>query len=83
MCGIFNEPGWLGTTIGLMLCYEEFEFKKISNWILLIAGLLTYSLAFIIIMIIGFVMRNIDKIKKWTFFLFIPYNIYFTINKNK
>lgn len=65
LCGIFNEPGWLGTTIGLILCYEKFEFKKISNWILAIAGLLTYSLAFVIIVIIGFIIRNIDKIKKW------------------
>lgn len=79
MCGIFNEPGWLGTTIGLMLCYEEFEFKKISNWILLIAGLLTYSLAFIIIMIIGFVMRNIDKIKKWILLFFCLYLIIFIL----
>lgn len=65
LCGIFNEPGWLGTTIGLILCYEKFEFKKVSNWILAIAGLLTYSLAFVIIIIIGFIIRNIDKIKKW------------------
>lgn len=65
VCGIFNEPGWLGTTIGLMLSYEKFDFKKISNWVLIIAGLLTYSLAFVIIMAVGFVLRNIENISRW------------------
>jgi len=65
ICGIFNEPGWFGTTIGLMLCFENLDFKKISNWVLIIAGLLTYSLAFVIIMAVGFILRNIENIRKW------------------
>lgn len=65
ICGIFNEPGWFGTTIGLILCFEKLDLKKISNWVLIIAGLLTYSLAFVIIMAVGFVLRNIENIRKW------------------
>lgn len=65
ICGIFNEPGWFGTTIGLMLCFEKLDLKKISNWVLIIAGLLTYSLAFVIIMAVGFILRNIENIRKW------------------
>ncbi len=65
VCGIFNEPGWLGTTIGLLLCYEKFEMRKVSNWILLVAGLMTYSLAFVILFVVGFIIRNIAEIKKW------------------
>ena len=65
ICGIFNEPGWLGTTLGLLLCFEEFEFKKLSNWVMLIAGLLTYSLAFVLIVVVGYLIRNITDVKKW------------------
>lgn len=65
VCGIFNEPGWLGTTIGLLLCYDEFNLKKKSNWILLVAGLLTYSLAFVVIVALGFIVRNVKKVKMW------------------
>ena len=80
ICGIFNEPGWLGTTIGLLLCYEEFKFKKTSNWILFVAGVLTYSLAFVLILVVGFIIRNITNIKKWgvlliavcVFFIVLP-----------
>ncbi|RGS67088.1 hypothetical protein DWX77_16760 [Blautia obeum] len=65
VCGIFNEPGWLGTTIALIICYEKFDYKKMSNWILLVAGILTYSLAFFLIIVAGFVIRNIKEYKKW------------------
>lgn len=65
VCGIFNEPGWLGTTLGLLLCYEKFDIKKLPNWIMLLAGLLTYSLAFILIVAVGFIVRNIKYVKKW------------------
>lgn len=65
MCGIFNEPGWLGTTIALLLCYEKFDYRNISNWILFVAGILTYSLAFVVIIILGFMITNIDRIRGW------------------
>lgn len=65
LCGIYNEPGWLGTTIALFLCYEKFDFKKVSNWILLVAGALSYSLAFVLIIIIGWIIRNLKNVNKW------------------
>ena len=65
VCGIFNEPGWLGTILALIMCYEKFAFNKITNWIFFICGLLTFSLAFIIIIFLGFVLRNISNIRKW------------------
>ncbi|MBR3568289.1 MAG: hypothetical protein IKN94_08455 [Salinivirgaceae bacterium] len=39
--------------------------RKVSNWILLVAGLMTYSLAFVILFVVGFIIRNIAEIKKW------------------
>ena len=82
LCGIFNEPGWLGTTIGLILCFEKYDLKKLENWILVIAGLLTYSVAFVLILAAGFIIRNIREYKKWIpivlflcVFLFILPNI--------
>lgn len=49
LCGLFNEPGYFGTIIALTLCVDKINLKHIGNWILLIAGILTYSLAFFII----------------------------------
>lgn len=64
LCGIFNEPGWLGTTLGLMLCYERINLKKIENIIMLIAGVLSFSVAFFLIVFIGFLLRH-RNFKVW------------------
>ena len=52
ICGLFNEPGYLGTICALILCYEKLDLKKIGNVILLITGFLTFSLAFLLILMI-------------------------------
>lgn len=44
--GLFDEPGTVGTSCMLLLFIEKFNFRKVGNIILLIAGLLSFSLYF-------------------------------------
>ena len=56
-CCIFNEPGFWGTISALLLCLDNMNFKRVSNWILLISGFLSFSVAFFILVFIGFFIR--------------------------
>ena len=52
LCGLFNEPGYFGTIIALILCADRFAIKRKGNIILLIAGTLTFSAAFFAIVFV-------------------------------
>jgi len=69
LCGLFNEPGYFGTICALLLCIDQINLKKISNIIICIAGLLTFSIAFIVLIIVNLVLNYINK--KWLIVLII------------
>lgn len=50
LCGLFNEPGFLGTMLAMCLVIDGINLKRIGNVIMLIAGCLTFSLAFFLIL---------------------------------
>ena len=79
LCGLFSEPGSFGTVIALFLCADELDFKKLSNKILLLAGFLTFSISFYIIMFIYYLAKNIYNIKRiiGLFIIFIICIIFF------
>ena len=58
LCGLFNEPGYMGTISALLLILERFNFKKIGNVFILIAGGFTLSLAFFILLFAGLVIKS-------------------------
>jgi hypothetical protein len=61
LCGLFNEPGYFGTFIALYLIMDEIRLKKMGNVFLLVAGILTFSMAFFIILGLGvlfFIIKN-------------------------
>ena len=59
LCGIFNEPGVVGTISGLLLCKERFKLKgKWYNVVLALAGVFSFSTAFFILIIIYFVIEK-------------------------
>ena len=62
LCGLFNEPGYLGTIVALILIIEDCNLKKVGNVIMLLAGVLTFSLAFYVLLIIYFLMRMIKNV---------------------
>lgn len=70
LCGIYDEPGRVGTLCGLILTSEQFKLKKRkSNIILLIAGVMTFSLAFYFIIGIYFVIKGMVNKQKGIFII--------------
>lgn len=63
-CGIFNEPGWFGTFIAFYLCTERLNLKRKQNIVIFVAGCLTFSLAFFLIIVVYFILNNITSWKK-------------------
>jgi predicted RNA-binding protein with RPS1 domain len=47
--GVFDEPGVIGTFAGIMLFAERYNLKKISNIILFVSGVFSFSLFFILL----------------------------------
>ncbi len=47
--GPFDEPGVVGTIGGCLLCIRQFSIKDWKNWVVLIAGLLSFSLFFYVL----------------------------------
>lgn len=66
LSGIFDESGRVGTLCGLFLASERFRLKgKWRNIVMMIAGFLSFSLAFFIIGIIYYICKcvELNKIK--------------------
>lgn len=49
LCGFFNEPGYFGTIVALALIADKFDLNKKGNIIILIAGVLSMSMAFFVL----------------------------------
>jgi hypothetical protein len=71
LCGIWPEPGSVGTICALLIAANQFSMKKINNLLLFIGGLLSFSLAFIILMILGFGYYALIKKQKAKFIAII------------
>lgn len=72
LCGIYNEPGLLGTIVALLLVQQEFRLK--NNWkncVLLIGGVLSFSLGFYMVTAIYLIIRNIAKLNGKRMFILI------------
>lgn len=64
LCGHYNEPGMLGTVMGLILCVENMDLRKPGNVIFLIAGLMTLSVAFYVMIAVYLMIKCIPLIMK-------------------
>lgn len=63
LCGIFNEPGYLGTVLAFVLIVDNLNIKKRENLILFIAGCCTLSMAFFVLLLIYLALISYKK--KW------------------
>lgn len=68
---LFDEPGTLGTLSAFILWANNYDFKKKDNVIILIGAFFTFSMAFYIITIIGFILNSNASLKKKLFTLCI------------
>lgn len=64
LCGLFNEPGYFGTILALELMVENFNFRKVGNLFMLLAGILTASMAFFVLVGLYVFLNNITKPSK-------------------
>lgn len=64
LCGIFNEPGYLGTVLALILCVEKYNLRNKGNVVMLVASICTMSFAFYLISFLYLFLKNIGNIKK-------------------
>ncbi len=78
LCGFFNEPGYFGTIIALVLCAEQFDLRKYGNLILLISGIMSLSVAFFFICVIYFILIMYKRPKIFILLLFLAM-IYFIV----
>ncbi len=81
LCGICNEPGFFGTITALILCTEKVRLNNRRNIIMLIAGFLTFSLAFMLIIMIYLLLRS-WKDKKVFIVIMLIMIIYFLVIPN-
>lgn len=50
---VFDEPGVVGTLAALILCGLRFDFSRKRSWVLLAGGLFSWSLAFVVLSLVG------------------------------
>lgn len=67
--GMFDEPGVVGTLAVFFLFADNFNYKNRENYILLIAGLLSFSLYFYICIIVKYLLIASNKIRVLFIFL--------------
>jgi len=70
LCAIYDEPGTVGTIAALCLATVRF---KLNNWryiLLYVAGVISFSLAFISLCAVGLLARAIFS-KNWRYFLWL------------
>lgn len=63
LCGIYDEPGTVGTISALLLAVNRYRLRDPRSTIVLIAGLMSFSVAFAILTTIGMIATAI--IYRW------------------
>lgn len=89
-CGVYDEPGVIGTLSAVLLCINQFKMKDWKNVVFLITGLLSMSLSFYVILTFCSLAYLVFVRKKYgiaalicvslfTFYLYTKDNIYFEV----
>ena len=72
LCGMYDEPGMVGTTAALMLAARRFDVRCWRGVLLWIAGTLSLSLAFVVLGLLGFGIRTVTRREWKPTFLAVP-----------
>jgi hypothetical protein len=57
LCGMYDEPGMVGTVAGLLLAADRYRFRQWRVSVLYLAGVLSFSLAFAVLTTLGLIAR--------------------------
>ena len=79
LCGLFNEPGLFGTIIALVLIADNINLKKIENIILLISGFLSFSLAFVILLVIALLIMILHDFKNIKYLIIVSLSLFIIV----
>jgi len=60
LCAMYDEPGMVGTLSAFLLAGNRFRLKPLPFLIIFLGGLLSFSLAFIVMASIGFLFRLVQ-----------------------
>lgn len=66
LCGMYREPGFVGTMGAMFFFGDKLTLKKWENVVILLAGVCTFSLAFVLLLILGLLLRSVGNMKKRT-----------------
>jgi len=61
LCGLFNEPGYLGTVAAIVLIIERMNLRRWGNIVIFFAASLTFSFAFWVLIVIYLAIVNYRK----------------------
>ena len=73
---IFDEPGVIGTFLALLISYRKINLNKLRDVILIVGGLLSFSLAFYIVFFINLIYNKTFNIKFYLIF-FIIFGVFY------
>lgn len=62
-CGLFDEPGVVGTFSAIILIINRFDFSKVYNIIIFVAGIFSFSLFFYVICVAAVLLSAPGKVK--------------------
>ena len=88
LCGIYREPGFVGTIGALLLVGDKLSLKKWENKVILIALLCTFSLAFVLILAVAWLLYKLYDLRDRKkaaggivaiLFLFVVYFVFINI----
>ena len=67
--GVLDEPGFIGTVCALMIASNRLKIKTKADFIILFSGVVSFSLAFYLILAIYYAFLSIKSFKKFAGFI--------------
>lgn len=75
---VFDEPGVIGSILALLISYKKIDFKKMRDIVYVLGGLISFSLAFYIILLINLIYNKTMSVKIYLVSFLILGGFYYT-----
>lgn len=82
-CGFFNEPGYFGTILALLLLTDKINLRDKGNLFMIIAGITTWSMAFWALLFIGVFLYTLKNWKSRLLALGMIFTFFVVVNSVK